>query len=67
LCTTLPASTVRDATSKAGGHASLFFANDKSPGVFTPMQAPLDRIHRELKRAFPPDGVFNPGRLIAGL
>jgi glycolate oxidase FAD binding subunit len=25
------------------------------------------RIHRELKRAFDPRGVFNPGRLYAGL
>ena len=28
---------------------------------------PLDRIHRELKRAFDPAGVLNPGRLYPGL
>ena len=28
---------------------------------------PRDRIHRELKRAFDPDGGFNPGRLSPGL
>ena len=26
-------------------------------------EAPLDRIHRELKKAFDPSGVFNPGRM----
>jgi glycolate oxidase FAD binding subunit len=67
LCSTLPASTVRDATAKAGGHATLFLANDKSPGVFAPLLSPLDRIHRELKRAFDPAGIFNPGRLYPGL
>ena len=30
---------------------------------FTPLAAPLDRIHRELKREFDPAGIFNRGRL----
>ena len=29
-------------------------------------EAPLDRIHRELKKAFDPSGVFNPGRMYPG-
>ena len=38
-------------------------AATSSAGVFAPLKPPLDRIHRELKRAFDPDGVFNRGRL----
>ncbi|MDP1657354.1 MAG: glycolate oxidase subunit GlcE [Thiobacillus sp.] len=45
------------------GHATLFRAVDKSAGVFTPLVAPLDRIHRELKKQFDPAGIFNRGRL----
>ncbi len=45
------------------GHATLFRAADKSAGVFTPLAAPLDRIHRELKKQFDPAGIFNRGRL----
>ena len=67
LCTALSAGTVRDAVAKAGGHATLFAARDKSPGVFAPVRSPLDRIHRELKKAFDPAGIFNPGRLFPAL
>jgi glycolate oxidase FAD binding subunit len=63
LCCSLPAGQVRDAAAAAGGHATLFMGLDRSAGVFAPLKSPLDRIHRELKRAFDPDGVFNPGRL----
>jgi glycolate oxidase FAD binding subunit len=67
LSTRLPAAAVRDAAAAAGGHATLFMGHDRSAGVFAPLKSPLDRIHRELKRAFDPDGVFNPGRLYPGL
>jgi len=67
LCTPLPAAQVRDAVARAGGHATLFRARDRSAGVFAPLSAPLLRIHRELKAAFDPDGVFNRGRLYPGL
>ena len=67
LNTQLPAARVRDAAAAAGGHATLFMGHDRSAGVFAPLKSPLDRIHRELKRAFDPDGVFNPGRLYPDL
>jgi glycolate oxidase FAD binding subunit len=67
LIAQLPAAMVRDAAAAAGGHATLFLGHERSAGVFAPLQSPLDRIHRELKRAFDPDGVFNPGRLYPGL
>jgi glycolate oxidase FAD binding subunit len=35
--------------------------------VFTPLSPPLQRIQRELKAAFDPEAVFNPGRLYPGL
>ena len=63
LCTTMPAAQVRDAAMRAGGHATLFMAQDKAAGVFAPLAPPLARIHRELKAAFDPQGLFNRGRL----
>ncbi len=67
LCTSTPAAQVRDAAAFEGGHATLFRGGDKSVGVFAPLSAPLARIHRELKKSFDPDGVFNRGRLYADL
>ena len=67
LCTSAPAATLRDAAVAVGGHAVLFRARDKVAGTFAPLKPPLDRIHRELKLAFDPSGVFNPGRLVPGL
>ena len=63
LCSPMPAAKVREAAAAVGGHATLFRGQDKSAGVFAPLSAPLARIHRELKRAFDPDGIFDPGRL----
>jgi len=54
---------VRDAATRAGGHATLFRAADKSPGAFAPLDAAKLRLHRELKQAFDPAGILNPGRL----
>jgi glycolate oxidase FAD binding subunit len=62
LVSSAPAARVRGAAAAAGGHATLNRAQDKSPGAFTPLSAPLARIHRGLKTAFDPDGVFNRGR-----
>jgi glycolate oxidase FAD binding subunit len=63
LCTSTPAGNVREAALQAGGHATLFVAHDHTSRVFAPMQPVLARIHRELKQAFDPDGIFNRGRL----
>jgi glycolate oxidase FAD binding subunit len=57
----------RAAATAAGGHATLFRGGDaqvrRSRGVFQPLEPVLERIHRDLKRAFDPHGVLNPGRL----
>ena len=57
------ANRVRDAATRAGGHATLFRAADKSPGAFAPLDAAKLRLHRSLKQAFDPAGILNPGRL----
>jgi glycolate oxidase FAD binding subunit len=60
---------LRRIAARAGGHATLFrVAGVKNAGArdltrFAPLAAPLDRIHRELKRQFDPAGIFNRGRL----
>ena len=59
------AEAVRSAASRAGGHATLFRAADKSPGAFAPLPPVLARLHRGLKQVFDPAGILNPGRLYA--
>jgi glycolate oxidase FAD binding subunit len=62
---TVDAATVarmRELAAGAGGHATLFRSIDKSQGVFAPLAGATLRIHRELKRTFDPQGLFNPGR-----
>ncbi|MBI5785368.1 MAG: glycolate oxidase subunit GlcE [Rhodocyclales bacterium] len=61
------AATAREVAAKAGGHAVLFRGADKSAGVFQPLPAPILNIHRRLKAAFDPRGVFNTGRLYPNL
>jgi glycolate oxidase FAD binding subunit len=59
----LDADEVRSAAERAGGHATLFRGGERSAGVFHPLAPPLLKIHRRLKSAFDPAGIFNPGRL----
>lgn len=55
--------TIRQTAAAAGGHATLWRAQDKSVGVFQPLPPPLMAIHRRLKDNFDPAGIFNPGRM----
>lgn len=57
-----PAS-VRAAAGAAGGHAVLFRGGDRAGPVFHPLPDALSAVHKKLKRAFDPDGIFNPGRM----
>ncbi len=57
------ASGIRAAVARAGGHATLFRARDKTAGAFQPLPDAVLRIHRALKTEFDPAGVFNPGRM----
>jgi glycolate oxidase FAD binding subunit len=63
LHTHADARTVREASKRAGGHATLFRGGDKSVGVFQPLAPALMKIHRQLKREFDPEGIFNRGRM----
>jgi glycolate oxidase FAD binding subunit len=65
LVSDAPAPVIQAAAAAAGGHATLFAgASDaQRAAVFTPLAPPLLAIHRRLKTAFDPAGVFSPGRL----
>jgi FAD/FMN-containing dehydrogenase len=65
--TAASASAVRTVASAAGGHATLVRAADKSAGAFARPSEAILRLHRRLKSAFDPAGIFNPGRLYADL
>ena len=65
LKSSMSASAVREAARRLKGHATLFRAADKSAGCFAPLEPLLERLHRKLRDAFDPAGIFNPGRLLA--
>lgn len=60
---TAPASAVRETAARCGGHATLFRHGDKGVGVFQPLPPALLALHRRLKHALDPAGIFNRGRL----
>ncbi|UGQ47122.1 glycolate oxidase subunit GlcE [Massilia endophytica] len=57
------ADSIRRSVAAAGGHASLYRAQDKSAGAFHPLAPAVARIHERMKAAFDPAGIFNPGRM----
>lgn len=59
--------TIRARARELAGHATLFRGGDRLEDVFTPLQPSVLAIHRRLKAEFDPAGIFNPGRLVAGL
>lgn len=66
VCTPMPAARVREIAHKLGGHATRFIGHDsgrQAGEVFGLLPAPLERLHRQLKTAFDPAGIFNRGRL----
>ena len=50
-----------------GGHVTLFRGGDRAVGVFQPLPPALHALHRRLKQAFDPAGIFNPGRMYPDL
>ncbi len=64
------AARLRGALAPFAGHATLVRAPDAlraALDVFEPLSAPLMRITRGVKASFDPDGVFNAGRMYAGV
>jgi glycolate oxidase FAD binding subunit len=55
--------TVRSLAQAHGGHATLYRGGRQRDAVFHPLPDGLMRVHRRLKQAFDPDGIFNPGRM----
>jgi glycolate dehydrogenase FAD-binding subunit len=54
---------IREKARSAGGHATLFRSSDKSFDCFTPLEPVVMRLQRQLKAAFDPAGILNPGRM----
>jgi glycolate oxidase FAD binding subunit len=64
------AAAVRAALAPLGGHATLIRAPDAlraAIDVFQPQPPALAALTRRVKAAFDPDGVFNHGRMYAGV
>jgi len=53
--------------SEAGGHLSLFRYGDRSGEVFHTASSVQQRLQKNLKAAFDPDRILNPGRLYSWL
>lgn len=62
-----PVEQVRARAVALGGHATQFRGGARDGEVFQPLGATLMTIHRRLKHAFDPAGVFNRGRLYDGI
>ncbi len=62
-----PADRIRRAAEKAGGHATLYRGDRDNNDVFHPLPDGLMKLHRNLKQAFDPKGIFNPGRMYKGM
>ena len=54
---------VRSLAQAHGGHATLYRGDLQREQVFHPLPAGLMNLHRRLKQAFDPHGIFNPGRM----
>ncbi|MEO0971503.1 MAG: glycolate oxidase subunit GlcE [Pseudomonadota bacterium] len=71
LISDAPLQSVRNEARALDGHATRYHApataGDDDAGVFHPLPPTLFALHRRLKAAFDPHGVFNPGRLYPGI
>lgn len=62
---------LRECATRVDGSATLLIASQamNTPTIarFNPLSAPLLRIHQQLKQEFDPAGIFNRGRMFAGM
>jgi glycolate oxidase FAD binding subunit len=64
------AAAIRAALKPLGGHATLVRASDAiraAVDVFQPLAEPLMRVTAGIKKSFDPAGIFEPGRIYAGI
>ena len=64
------AAAIRAALRSTGGHATLVRAPAEvraAIDVFEPMSEPIQRLASGIKASFDPAGIFNPGRMHAGI
>ena len=61
--THLPEQEVFATASAAAGHATLFKSNNKTVNCFQPLSSHLQELHTDLKRAFDPKHILNPGKM----
>ncbi|QBE61685.1 glycolate oxidase subunit GlcE [Pseudoduganella lutea] len=57
---------IRALAARHGGHATLYRGTARHD-VFQPLAPAIHAIHRNLKNAFDPAGIFNPGRMYEDL
>jgi len=58
---------VQQIAAEAGGYATLFRNGDQDGEVFAPLNPSLMKIHNNLKTAFDPAAILNPGRMYGNL
>ncbi|VAW68247.1 Glycolate dehydrogenase, FAD-binding subunit GlcE, partial [hydrothermal vent metagenome] len=54
---------IADTLNRLGGHATLFKNNSKNSAPFHQLSSGLLTIHKQLKTAFDPENILNPGRM----
>ncbi len=59
--------TVWARAARAGGHATLFRGRSPDGHVFQPLESAVLALHKRLKSALDPAGIFNPGVMYEGL
>lgn len=62
-----PAAALRAAAAQHGGHAMLFRSSVRSFEPYHPLPEPLMQLHKRIKAAMDPQGIFNRGRMYAEL
>lgn len=58
---------VRAKAARAGGHASIYRARERPVDFQSALPENLMQLHKSLKQAFDPKGIFNSGRMFSWL
>ena len=59
--------TVFTEAKRLGGHATLFRGGSGNGEIFQPLEPGVRHLHEQLKVAFDPKAILNPGRMYPGL